>query len=156
MPGEANSACESGPGRLDDLRSCPVPVPQGRSELTPARQVPDARGCLAPGMGVCMPGDFEQRWTQLMARAWADPAFKAKLLADPASVLKESGLQVPAGITIKVVENTDKVVHLTLPLPPAPEELSEEELHQAAGGGGYRCWWNCYRCWHHCERCWRC
>jgi hypothetical protein len=81
-----------------------------------------------------MPGDFEYQWSQLVARAWADPAFKAKLIADPAAVLKENGLLVPAGITLKVVENTPKVLHLTLPLPPAPEELSEEELHRAAGG----------------------
>ena len=71
-----------------------------------------------------MPGNFEQQWSELVARAWADPAFKAKLLADPAAVLKENGLQVPAGITIKVVENSPKVLHLTIPVPPAPEELS--------------------------------
>jgi hypothetical protein len=106
-----------------------------------------------------MPGDFEYQWSQLVAKAWADPAFKAKLIANPAAVLKENGLQVPAGITIKVVENTDKVLHLTLPLPPAPEELSEEELHRAAGGGGERCGCGrcggcggCGRC--GCERCW--
>jgi hypothetical protein len=111
-----------------------------------------------------MPADFEYQWSQLVARAWADPAFKAKLIADPAAVLKENGIQVPAGITIKVVENTPKVLHLTLPLPPAPEELSEEELHRAAGGGGERCWRcggceRCFRCGERCfgcERCWRC
>jgi hypothetical protein len=57
------------------------------------------------------------------------------------------------------------VLHLTLPLPPAPEELSEEELHRAAGGGGERCWRcggceRCFRCGERCwncgERCWRC
>jgi hypothetical protein len=107
-----------------------------------------------------MPVDFESQWSQLVARAWADPAFKAKLIADPVAVLKENGLLVPAGKQIKVVENTDKVIHLTIPLAPAPEELSEEELHRAAGGGGercgYRCWERCYRCWERCERCWRC
>ena len=54
-----------------------------------------------------MPGDFEYQWGQLVARAWADPAFKAKLLADPAGVLKENGLTPPAGKQFKVVENTD-------------------------------------------------
>jgi hypothetical protein len=105
-----------------------------------------------------MPGDFEYQWSQLVARAWADPAFKARLLTDPAGVLKENGMLVPAGITIKVVENTPKVLYLTLPLPPAPEELSAEELHRAAGGGGERCWrCGCERCWERCgERCWRC
>jgi hypothetical protein len=97
-----------------------------------------------------MPGDFEYQWSQLVAKARADPAFKKRLLADPAAVLKEHGLLVPAGKQIKVVENTDKVIHLTIPLAPAPEELSAEELHRAAGGGGERCG---YRCWERCERC---
>ena len=104
-----------------------------------------------------MPGDFEYQWGQLVARAWADPAFKAKLLADPAGVLKENGLVPPAGITIKVVENTDKVLHLTIPAKPAATELSEEELHRVAGGEGcYRCGEQCYsRCGERCghERC---
>ena len=67
-----------------------------------------------------MATDFEYQWGQLVAKAWADPAFKAKLLADPAAVLKEHKLIVPAGLKIVVVENTEKVLHLTLPLPPAP------------------------------------
>ena len=81
-----------------------------------------------------MPGDFEYQWGRLVARAWADPAFKAKLIADPAAVLKENGLLVPAGVTVKVVENTDTLFHLTIPLKPAPEELSEEDLNRVAGG----------------------
>ena len=103
-------------------------------------------------MGVRMPDDFEYRWSQSVARAWADPAFKAKLIANPAAGLRENGIQVPAGITIKVVENTDQVLHLTLPLPPAPEELTEEELHRAAGGERGR--WHTCRC--RCGPCWRC
>ena len=74
------------------------------------------------------PFDFDDAWQQLVARAWADPALKAKLLADPAGALKAEGLNVPAGVTFRVVENTDKVVNLVMPLKPAPSELSEEEL----------------------------
>jgi hypothetical protein len=100
-----------------------------------------------------MPSDFEYQWSQLVARAWADPAFKAKLIADPAGVLKENGLTPPAGLQLKLVENTDKVLHLVLPVKPAPQELSEEELHRVAGGGGgERCNWE--RCRERCgERC---
>jgi Nitrile hydratase, alpha chain len=102
--------------------------------------------------------NFEYQWGQLVARAWADPAFKAKLLADPAGVLKENGMTPPAGITIKVVENTDKVLNLVLPIKPAPQELSEEELHRVAGGGrGHEACHRCdERCGERCERCYRC
>jgi Nitrile hydratase, alpha chain len=93
------------------------------------------------------PIDWEYEWGQLVAKAWADDAFKKKLLTDPAGVLKEHGLVPPANMTIKVLENTDKVLNLVLPIKPAPEELSEDELHRAAGG-------HCHHC--GCERCGRC
>ena len=78
--------------------------------------------------------EIDDAWQDLVARAWSDPALKAKLLADPAGVLKANGLTVPKGITVKVVQNTDKVLHLVMPVKPAPEELSAKELQQAAGG----------------------
>jgi hypothetical protein len=89
--------------------------------------------------------DFETKWGELVSKAWSDAALKKRLLADPAAVLKEHGLIVPAGITVKVVENTDKVVHLTLPTAPSAAELSEQELQAVAGGfcgggcGGHGC-----------------
>jgi hypothetical protein len=65
-----------------------------------------------------MPGDFDYQWGRIVARAWGDPAFKARLLADPAAVLKEYGLLPPPGLQLKVVENSDAVVHLVLPREP--------------------------------------
>ena len=56
-------------------------------------------------------------------------------MADPKAVLKEHGLDVPDGIDVKVVENADDCVHITLPAPPASHgTLSDEELSAAAGG----------------------
>ena len=52
---------------------------------------------------------------RIVARAWRDPAFKARLLADPHGALKEAGVDVPAGVTVKVVEDSDSHVHLVLP-----------------------------------------
>lgn len=82
-----------------------------------------------------------QKMEQLIAKAWADEAFKQRLIADPAAVLKEAGLEMPEGIEIRVVEDTEKVAHLVLPRKPSAEELSEEELSNAAGGhcGGGHC-----------------
>ena len=56
-------------------------------------------------------------------------------MADPKAVLKEHGLDVPDGIDVKVVENADDCVHITLPAPPAGDhDLSDDELSNAAGG----------------------
>ena len=72
-------------------------------------------------------------WGQVVARAWSDEAFKRRLLAEPGAVLGEQGLELRAGVEVRVVENTAEVVHLVLPAPPEGE-LSEEQLDRAAGG----------------------
>jgi hypothetical protein len=77
--------------------------------------------------------DYAKGYGQLVARAWADEAFKARLLSEPGKTLAEQGIEVPAGVEVRVHENTPTLVHLTLP--PAPsEELSDEQLDQVAAG----------------------
>ena len=75
--------------------------------------------------------------TGLFAACRKDDALKARFMADPKAVLTEHGIDVPAGIDVNVVENSDNTVHITMPkAPDGHEELSMEELSQAAGGGG--------------------
>ena len=51
------------------------------------------------------------------------------------AVLQEYGLDVPDNLDVKVVENADDCVHITLPAPPAGDmDLSDDELSNAAGG----------------------
>ena len=79
---------------------------------------------------------------QLFAACWKDEALKARLMSDPKAVLKEHGLDVPDGIDVKVVENADDCVHITLPAPPARHhELSDEEMINAAGGANSTLIW---------------
>ena len=68
----------------------------------------------------------------VIAKAWTDEGFKARLLADPAAVLAAEGVQTPAGVTLKVVENTASLLNLVLPA--RPTELSDSDLDQVAGG----------------------
>ena len=72
---------------------------------------------------------------QLFAKCWKDEALKARFMADPKAVLAEFDMPVPDGIDVKVVENADDCVYITLPKRPSGE-LSDEELESAAGGGG--------------------
>jgi hypothetical protein len=75
----------------------------------------------------------DNAFAQIVAQSWEDAEFRARLLADPAGVLGEKGFQVPPGKRVEIVEDTDDVIHLTLPS--RPRELSDENLDAVAGGG---------------------
>jgi hypothetical protein len=79
-----------------------------------------------------------KQWGQVVAKAWQNDQFKKRLMAEPATVLKENGVDVPAGVQLRVVENTDQVVHVTLPAKPREGELSDAELAGVAGGESVR------------------
>ena len=50
----------------------------------------------------------------------------------------EFGMPVPDRLDVKVVENADDCVHITLPAPPAEDtDLSDDALSNAAGGGTF-------------------
>lgn len=72
---------------------------------------------------------------QLFAACWKDEAVKARFMSDPKAVLEEYDIPVPDGIDVRVVQNADDCVHITLPSPPAGHaDLSNEELSNAASG----------------------
>jgi hypothetical protein len=72
---------------------------------------------------------------ELFAACWKDEVLKARFMSDPKSVLKDYGLEVPDGMNVKVVENADDCVHITLPAAPGENvDLSDDELSNAAGG----------------------
>jgi hypothetical protein len=71
---------------------------------------------------------------RIIAKAWADEAFKQRLLANATAVLKEEGVDVPEGMEVKAVENSEKVYHLVVPPKQANGELSDAELAMVSGG----------------------
>ena len=77
--------------------------------------------------------DTAAGYGKIIAKAWRDPSFKARLIADPQGTLKQAGVSLPAGLTVKVVENTDTHMHFVLP-PKPTGQLSDEALDAAAGG----------------------
>src|SRR3954454_7733369 len=87
-----------------------------------------------------------KKWSQLIAQAWTDDRLKDNLMQNPASVLQQHGIEVPAGMQIKVVENTENVSYLILPARPAGDvtELNAGEL--AAVAGGFSCLCVCTTC----------
>ena len=82
---------------------------------------------------------------QLIAKCWADESFKQQLIADTMATLKAEGAELPAGLTVKAVSNTDTVFHLVIPAKPR-SDLSDDDLDKVAGGqnrnGGCKpCWY---------------
>jgi hypothetical protein len=71
------------------------------------------------------PEEHARRVSKIIAKAWIDEGFKARLLADPATTLKEEGLEISPGVKVQIVEDTANVQHLLLPAKPSTEELSE-------------------------------
>ena len=69
-------------------------------------------------------------------KAWKDEAFHKEVLANPNKAYEQYlGRPVPAGMTIKVVEDTPNTVHFVIPAKPANAgELSDSELENVAGG----------------------
>ncbi|MDD3363708.1 MAG: NHLP leader peptide family RiPP precursor [Syntrophomonas sp.] len=78
---------------------------------------------------------MNKKISKVIAKAWADADFKARLLANPAETLQAEGIEVPAGVKVNAVENTNEQFFLVLPK--APDELSDEQLDNVAGG--FRC-----------------
>ncbi|MCY4101190.1 MAG: NHLP leader peptide family RiPP precursor [Rhodobacteraceae bacterium] len=72
---------------------------------------------------------------KLLARAEKDGEFRAKLLENPKAAIKDAtGLTVPEGIKIRVLEDNSSDYHLVLP--PLGQDLSDQEMSGVAGGIG--------------------
>ena len=81
---------------------------------------------LLVAKGICTTEEVQRRVDQMearspsdgakvVARAWVDPDYKARLLADPAAALAELGYDLPDTTPqLAVVENTDTVHHLVV------------------------------------------
>ena len=83
--------------------------------------------------------DYKELEKKIIEKAWQDKAYKADLLADPKKVLeKELGQPLPAGINIKVVEETTDTLYFRLPVDPG--SLTDSELDNVSGGLGCGRW----------------
>lgn len=62
--------------------------------------------------------------TKVIEKAWADPAFRQQLLADPKAALKAAfGISVPENIVINAVEESANQLYLVIP--PNPAEVMD-------------------------------
>ena len=59
------------------------------------------------------------QYQQIIAKAWGNEIFRNKLIRDPVGTLKAEGVELPPGVDVKVVQETDKLMHFVLPAQPA-------------------------------------
>ena len=74
-----------------------------------------------------------KQYGQLIAKAWSDEGFKARLLANPKAAMAEVGMDAPEGVEIEVVESTQEKAYLVIPPKPVGE-LSDEDLDKVSAG----------------------
>jgi hypothetical protein len=71
------------------------------------------------------------QYRELINKASTDLQFRKALLEDPAKVLRGEGWHIPDAMEVRVVENTDELMYVTLP---ALSLLTDEEMEQVTGG----------------------
>lgn len=78
----------------------------------------------------------DDKKTKLILKALTDAAFMKQLRSNPnATIEKATGVKIPTGVTISVVEDTESVVHLVLPFAGLGESRpTDKELEKTAGG----------------------
>jgi hypothetical protein len=81
---------------------------------------------------------LKQLEQQLIEKALKDEQFRSQLVNNPRETIeKETGVKIPASITIKVMEEDNNNRYFILPSVPVQEsdgELTEADLQLVAGG----------------------
>jgi hypothetical protein len=75
----------------------------------------------------------EKKLAEVIEKALTDPAFKARLIANPKDTLDKAGLPVPAKATVKIVEDTADTVYIRIPYHPSGA-LSVDEIEAVVAG----------------------
>jgi len=77
-------------------------------------------------------------YAEIISKALKDEDFKKKLKKKPEETIKKDfGIEIPAGVKIKVIEDSDVLRHLVIPsiIEDEARELSDAELETVAAAG---------------------
>jgi len=84
--------------------------------------------------------DFQNH---IAKKAWTDPDFKQRLLANPRAVISDElsqikeGVSIPENVKVTVLEEKPDQIYMVLPVNPGDvtgKPLTEEDLEKIAGG----------------------
>ncbi len=79
-----------------------------------------------------MSNESGKKWMRVVAKAWADEVYKLRLKEDTAAVLAEEGIETPANVKLRVIEDTPGM--RTLILPPRRKRAAAPKISKSAGG----------------------
>jgi hypothetical protein len=73
---------------------------------------------------------------EAVRKSCLDQGFRQRLVGQPAETLRIEGYNLPPGIEVEVLQDTDEVLHLVLPFNAmfSAAELSDAELATVVGG----------------------
>ncbi|WKJ91334.1 NHLP leader peptide family RiPP precursor [Methylomonas montana] len=74
----------------------------------------------------------EMNYSAIVARAWSDPNFRESLIRDGQTTLKQLGISLGEGVIVKVVEDTESIVHLVIPR--RPIDISDDDIRAIING----------------------
>jgi hypothetical protein len=77
-----------------------------------------------------MANEKEDLVQKIINRCAEDEEFRNRLMADPNAVLSAEGVVVPDGVTVEVLQDTDRLKNLIAP----QGVLSDDDLCSVAGG----------------------
>ncbi|MBD2012817.1 hypothetical protein H6F96_02145 [Microcoleus sp. FACHB-53] len=84
--------------------------------------------------------ESQKALSKVVAQAWLDEGFKERFISEPVAVLRENGLTLPNGVTVRVNEsssegslmsadiNVDSNQVYEISLPSKPTELTDSEV----------------------------
>lgn len=75
----------------------------------------------------------EELEKEIIKKAREDESFKKALMDNPKEALGQLGVEFPAELEVKIVEESAGVVYLVLPV--EPDQLTDQQLDGVAGGG---------------------
>ena len=58
---------------------------------------------------------MRKKYAKIVAKAWADEDYKKNLLNNTEAVLKDEGFEIPAGLKIKIIEESENTKIFVLP-----------------------------------------
>lgn len=77
-----------------------------------------------------------QHQSALVGRAMKDPVFRAQLIANPVTSIEQAlGVELPAGVQVKVLEESSDTIYVILPTPVTlpTQESPDLGLEEVAG-----------------------